>query len=109
MEFTLPDGRSSPYDQERNRLDSLFARNYPATREINHESIPCRLIAVSIGREHGNTLIRTLRKTYGDHFAESCRDDEKLSDVLNKMDTRSLSRLLRDRVRGKLGAICRHA
>jgi hypothetical protein len=70
---------------------------------------PAALIAVSIGREHGNTLIRTLRKTYGDHFAESCRDDEKLSDVLNKVDTRSLSRLLRGRVRGKLGPICRHA
>ena len=69
---------------------------------------PAALVVVStIGRKHGNTLIRTLRKTYGDHFAGGCLDDEKLSDVLHKMDTRSLSKLLRDRVRGKLDQICR--
>jgi hypothetical protein len=70
---------------------------------------PAAIIALSIGRKHGNTPIRTLRKTYGDHFAEGCRDDEKLGDVLHKMDMPSLSRLLRDRVRGKLDQICRHA
>jgi hypothetical protein len=53
------------------------------------------LIVVStIGRKHGNTLIRTLRRTYGAHFAEGCRDDEKLGDVLHKMDEPSLSKLL---------------
>jgi hypothetical protein len=30
-----------------------------------------------IGHKHGNTLIRTLRKSYGEHFAEGCRDDER--------------------------------
>ena len=32
----------------------------------------------------GNMLIRTLRKAYGAHFAEGCRDDEKLRDALYK-------------------------
>lgn len=61
-----------------------------------------------IGRKHGNTLIRTLRKTYGPHFAEGCRDDEKLSDVLHKMDESSLSKLIHDHQAGKLEQICRH-
>jgi hypothetical protein len=62
-----------------------------------------------IGRKHGNTLIRTLRKTYGSHFAQGCRDDEKLSDVLHKMDEPSLSQLLHDHEHGKLEQICRQA
>jgi hypothetical protein len=37
-----------------------------------------------ISRKHGNTLIRTLRKTYGQGFAKGCGDDEKLSDVLQR-------------------------
>jgi len=40
----------------------------------------------TIGYKHGNTLIRTLRKSYGAHFAEGCGDDERPSDVLHKMD-----------------------
>jgi hypothetical protein len=68
------------------------------------------LIVVStIGRKHGNTLIRTLRKTYGAQFAKGCRDDEKLSDVLHKIDEPSISKLLQDNERGKLDEICRHA
>jgi hypothetical protein len=49
-----------------------------------------------ISQKHGNTLIRTLRKTYGANFAKGCADEEKLSDVLAKLDRRSLSKLLRD-------------
>jgi hypothetical protein len=67
------------------------------------------LIVVSVARKHGDTLIRTLRKTYGDHFAESCRDDEKLGEVLHKMDEPSLGKLLHDRECGRLDEICRHA
>jgi hypothetical protein len=37
-------------------------------------------------KKHGNTLIGTLRKTYGPHFAKGCGDDKKLSDVLHKLD-----------------------
>jgi hypothetical protein len=31
-----------------------------------------------ISRKHGNTLIRTLRKTYGQSFAGSCGNKKKL-------------------------------
>ena len=71
---------------------------------------PAALVVVStIGRKHGNTLIRTLRRTYGAHFAEGCRDDEKLRDVLHKMDQPSVKKLLHDHEHGKLDKICRHA
>jgi hypothetical protein len=70
---------------------------------------PAAIIAVSIRRKHGNALLRTLRKTYGEHFAEGYRDEEKLGDVLDKMDESSLRKLLQDHERGKLGEICRRA
>jgi hypothetical protein len=55
-----------------------------------------------ISRKHGNTLIRTFRKTYGQSFAEGCSDNnEKLSDVLHKLGQASLSRLIRDHDEGK--------
>jgi hypothetical protein len=57
-----------------------------------------------ISRKHGNTLIRTLRKTYGQGFAKGCGDDEKLSDVLHKLDEPSV-RLIHDH--DYLEAICR--
>ena len=59
-----------------------------------------------ISRKHGNTLIGTLRKTYGKHFAEGCSDNEKLSDVLQKMDEPSLTKLLHDHDAGRLANIC---
>ncbi len=58
-----------------------------------------------ISRKHGNTLIRTLRKTYGPGFAKGCADDEKLSDVLHKLDESSLTHLVRDHATGKLEQI----
>jgi hypothetical protein len=60
-------------------------------------------------RKHGNMLIRTLRKTYGPGFAAGCKDDEKLSDVLHKLDETSLSQLIRDHEAGHLEQICRAA
>jgi hypothetical protein len=60
-----------------------------------------------ISRKHGNTLIRTLRRTYGAGFAKGCSDDEKLSDVLHRIDERSLSSLIRDHEAGSLDAVCR--
>src|SRR5215472_2745538 len=39
-----------------------------------------------ISRKHGNSLIHTLRKTYGQSFAKGCGDDEKLNDVVHKLD-----------------------
>jgi hypothetical protein len=48
-------------------------------------------------------LIGTLR-TYGPHFAKGCADDEKLSDVLHKLDEPSLSALVEDHEAGTLEA-----
>jgi hypothetical protein len=47
-----------------------------------------------ISCKHGNTLIRTLRKHYGASFAKGCADDEKLSDVLHKLEEPALSKLV---------------
>ena len=55
----------------------------------------------------GDTLIRTLRKTYGAHFAAGCRDDDMLRDVLHKLDEPTLGTLIYDQQRGKLDEICR--
>jgi hypothetical protein len=60
-----------------------------------------------MSRKHGNTLIRTLRKHYGKDFAYGCSDEDKLSDVLHKVDEPSLSKLVRDMEAGKLEGICR--
>jgi hypothetical protein len=60
-----------------------------------------------ISRRHGNTLIRTLRKTYGQSFAGSYGNKKKLGEVLHKLDEPSLSRLIHDHEAGDLDAICR--
>jgi hypothetical protein len=62
-----------------------------------------------MSRKHGNTLLRTLRKHYGDDFAAGCDGNEKLSDVLHKLDELSLSRLVRDLESGTLEQVCREA
>jgi hypothetical protein len=49
-----------------------------------------------------NTLIGTLRISYGSGFAKSCADDEKLSEVLAKLDEPSLLKLVRDHKAGML-------
>ena len=36
-------------------------------------------IGSEIRQKHGDTLIRTLRKTYGANFAKHCADDESLA------------------------------
>jgi hypothetical protein len=55
-----------------------------------------------LSKKHGNTLVRTLRKVYEQHFAEGCGPDEKLSDVLHKLDEPSLSALVHDHEHRKL-------
>ena len=40
-------------------------------------------------------------------MAHGCADDEKLGDVLHKVDEPSLSQLIRDHEAGKLDQICR--
>lgn len=49
-----------------------------------------------ISRKHGNTLISTLRLTYGQDFAPGFPGHVKLSTVLHILDEPSLSRLVRD-------------
>ena len=55
-----------------------------------------------ISGKHGNTLIRTLRKIYGQSFAAGYPDTEKLSEVLLKLNETSLSQLRRDHETGHL-------
>lgn len=50
----------------------------------------------TIARKHGNTLIGTLRRTYGQNFAPGIGDTEKLSDVLHRLDEASLRQLIHD-------------
>ena len=55
-----------------------------------------------ISGKHGNTLIRTLRKIYGQSFAAGYPDTYKLSEVLLKLNETSLSQLRRDHETGHL-------
>ena len=55
-----------------------------------------------ISGKHGNTLIRTLRKIYGQSFAAGHAETDKLSEVLLKLNETSLSQLRRDHETGHL-------
>jgi hypothetical protein len=55
-----------------------------------------------ISGKHGNTLIRTLRKVYGQSFAAGYPETEKLSEVLFKLNETSLSQVRRDHETGHL-------
>jgi hypothetical protein len=48
-----------------------------------------------IRRKNGNTLIGTLRETYGEDFAQGYRSDMKLENLLREERAESLSDLLR--------------
>jgi hypothetical protein len=58
--------------------------------------------AGEISRKYGDTLIGTLRISYGSRFARDYTDDEKLSEVLAKLDGPSLFKLVRDYKAGLL-------
>jgi hypothetical protein len=55
-----------------------------------------------ISHKHGDTLIRTLRKIYGQSFAAGYPETEKLSEVLLHLNETSLSQLRRDHQTGHL-------
>ena len=57
-----------------------------------------------ISSKHGNTLIRTLRKIYGQSFAAGYPETEKLREVLLKLNETSLSQLRRDHETGHFRA-----
>ena len=48
-----------------------------------------------ISRKHGNTLISSLRQTYGPNFAPGFSGQAKLSEVLQTLDAPSLTQLVR--------------
>ena len=55
-----------------------------------------------ISHKHGNTLIRALRKIYGQGFAAGYPETEKMSEVLLQLNETSLSQLRRDHETGHL-------
>jgi hypothetical protein len=55
-----------------------------------------------ISGKHGNILIPTLRKIYGQNFAAGYPETEKLSEVLLTLNETSLSQLRRDYETGHL-------
>jgi hypothetical protein len=48
-----------------------------------------------IDKKHGNTLVASLRKTYGEHFAAGRRKDTMLKTLLAETGTESLHEYLR--------------
>jgi hypothetical protein len=63
-------------------------------RQRNHDG--------EISRKHGNTLIGTLRKIYGQSFAAGYPATQKLSEILLQLNETSLSQLRRDHETGHL-------
>jgi hypothetical protein len=49
-----------------------------------------------IRSKNGNTLVDTLRETYGEAFAKGHRSDMKLETLLDRTDSKSLSQYLRN-------------
>ena len=49
-----------------------------------------------ISKKHGNTLVSTLRKIYGNSFAAGHPATAKLEEVLHKLGGTSLGQLIRD-------------
>jgi hypothetical protein len=62
-----------------------------------------------ISQKHGNTLVGTLRKIYGQGFAAGYPASEKLSEVLLQLNETSLSQLRRDHETGHLEHKIAHA
>jgi hypothetical protein len=57
----------------------------------------CRDENGEIRRKRSDTLVGTLRREYGDDFAEGFRSDAKLGTVLRETDSTSLSDFLKRR------------
>jgi len=57
----------------------------------------CRDNDGEIRRKRGDTLVGTLRETYGEDFAPGARSDMRLDTLLDRTGTESLNQLLRDR------------
>jgi hypothetical protein len=57
----------------------------------------CRDLDGEIRRKRGDTLVGTLRQTYGEDFAPGARSDMRLDTLLDRTGAESLNQLLRDR------------
>ena len=62
-----------------------------------------RTLLGRISRKHGNTLVGTLRKIYGQHFLPQFVATDDLADVLLKMDEPSLTKLHHDHPHDGIG------
>jgi len=60
----------------------------------------CRDNDSEIRQKRGDTLVRTLRKTYGPDFALGVRGDARLDTLRERAGGESLSQLVRDVRRG---------
>ncbi len=59
-----------------------------------------------IGRKYGNILVGRLRNSYGSGFAPGCADDDKLSDILAEVASRTNSmRHVKCAGRRRIGAV----
>jgi hypothetical protein len=56
----------------------------------------CRDHDGEIRRKRGDTLVGTLRQTYGEDFAPGARSDMRLDTLLDRTGAESLNQLLRD-------------
>ena len=56
----------------------------------------------AISKKHGNTLVRTLRKLYGQGFAAGYPETATLGEVLQHLNETALSQLRRDHDTGHL-------
>jgi hypothetical protein len=56
----------------------------------------CRDNDCEIRRKRGDTLVGTLRETYGEDFAPGARSDMRLDTLLDRTGAESLNQLLRD-------------
>ena len=56
----------------------------------------CRDNDGEIRQKRGDTLVKTLRKTYGDDFAPGVRGDTKLETLRRREGGESLSKLVKD-------------
>jgi hypothetical protein len=50
-----------------------------------------------ISRKRSNTLVSTLRKIYGSSFTTGATEEEKLDDILHKLDDSSLTKFVEAR------------
>jgi len=57
----------------------------------------CRDADGEIRHKRGDTLVRTLRKEYGEEFAADFRSDTKLGTVLKETNSTSLSDYLKNK------------